>query len=910
MRGSRSGKTTARYLLAGVSLTVAYAVAGKLGLLLAIPPGYASPVFPAAGIAVAAMLIGGAATLPWTFLGALLPNLWAGAGQLDRAGLAAAAITAAGSMAQGAVGGWALRRAVGYPAALDNGRDLTRFLLLCPVCCLTGATLSLGGLAALGAVVPADLPANWLTWWVGDTIGVLVVLPLMMVMLGEPRPLWRRRALPVALPMALFFALFVAIFVRVSTWESDQSLFEFRLLSQHIVDKVHSGLNEQELFLDQLASSFAGHTPLSHADFHGLVQILLRRFPMIQAVEWAPRIALSQRQSFEAAQQSDRPGFEICERGKTGRLRRAGTRPWYYPVSYVEPLRGNTEAVGFDLASDRDRGAAIAMTVAGGAAATAPIRLVQEHGQQRGMLLMVAVPGGANGAGVVLVVLRMGTFMDGLLAPAEATLAVRLVDADRNEVLYDGFPPGNAADFVRVFSFGGRRYRVETVPTPAYLARQHRWQSWSVLVVGVCSTGLLGALLMLATGYTRRIEITVEERTRDLQKVNRQLQTEMRERQQAEAALRQAQKLEAMGHLTGGIAHDFNNLLTVVMGNATLLHDRAADEPARRRAAAILAIVERGERLIRQLLAFSRRRTLRPEPVALQGRVNEIAEWLARSLREDIEVTIDVPEELWPVSVDPGEFELALLNIAVNARDAMPNGGAFRLEARNIRCGGGAASGGLVGEFVALTLSDTGTGMPAEVMAHAFDPYFTTKETGLGSGLGLSQVYGFASQSGGTAMIASRLGRGTAVTLLLPRAAGAPTLSTAAPEDPLSAPASARILVVEDDREVAEATRELLRDMGFATHWARNGEEALAHLKAGPPVDLVLSDVVMPGGVSGLDLARTLRERRPGLPVVLGTGYSRYAAQVVEEGFALIEKPYRRAALAASLRAALERARS
>jgi two-component system, NtrC family, sensor kinase len=167
-----------------------------------------------------------------------------------------------------------------------------------------------------------------------------------------------------------------------------------------------------------------------------------------------------------------------------------------------------------------------------------------------------------------------------------------------------------------------------------------------------------------------------------------------------------------------------------------------------RRAAAILSIADRGERLIRQLLAFSRRRMLRPEAVALQGRTSEIEELFHRSLREDIVVAIGLPADLWPVTVDPGEFELALLNIAVNARNAMPNGGAFRLVAGNTRCRGETASGGLVGEFVAISLMDTGTGMPAEVMARAFEPYFTTKPVGRGSGLGLSQVYGFACQSG------------------------------------------------------------------------------------------------------------------------------------------------------------------
>ncbi len=428
----------------------------------------------------------------------------------------------------------------------------------------------------------------------------------------------------------------------------------------------------------------------------------------------------------------------------------------------------------------------------------------------------------------------------------------------------------------------------------------------AMIVVFVAALSLAGRHFSKTFVEALRLRFELKEANLRLAEANLRLQAEMAEHRATEAALHQAQKLEAMGHLTGGVAHDFNNLLTVVVSNAALLRDRAADEPTRRRAAAILSIADRGERLIRQLLAFSRRRMLRPEAVALQARTSEIAELLARSLREDIAVTIVLPEDLWPVTVDPGEFELALLNIAVNARDAMPNGGTLRLLARNARCRGETASGGLVGEFVAITLADSGTGMPAEVMARAFEPYFTTKAAGLGSGLGLSQVYGFASQSGGSAVLAAAPGEGTAVTLFLPRADALPAMAGEVAAQPASAPGSARILLVEDDPTVAEATQDLLHDMGFDTRWAGDGAAALALVESDPKLALVLSDVVMPGGVSGLDLARTLRDRRPELPVILATGYSRTASEVAAEGFELIEKPYRRDVLAASLRSAVE----
>jgi two-component system NtrC family sensor kinase len=402
----------------------------------------------------------------------------------------------------------------------------------------------------------------------------------------------------------------------------------------------------------------------------------------------------------------------------------------------------------------------------------------------------------------------------------------------------------------------------------------------------------------------------VEERTRDLAAVNQRLQIEVEERRQTEAALRQAQRMEAIGQLTSGIAHDFNNLLTVVRGNAELLRDKAADPATYRRAAAITRAAERGERLTRQLLASSRPQTSPLGPVDLRQRAHEIGDMLAQTLRGDIAVEIAMSPDLWPVAIDPAEFDLALLNIAVNARDAMPEGGRFRVAARNAAfIEGTPQSAGLRGDFVAVTLSDTGTGMAPDVQARAFEPYFTTKEAGAGSGLGLSQVYGFAKQSGGAATLESTLGKGSSVTLYLPRAAATPVApQTNAATEPAPAAAFAPILYVEDDPEVAEATAELLQDIGYRPVEVRDAEAALAALDRDPTIVLVLSDIVISGHLNGLELARTLRQRRPELPVLLATGYSQYAAAAASDGFALVEKPYRRATLAASIRVAIDRA--
>jgi two-component system, NtrC family, sensor kinase len=345
-----------------------------------------------------------------------------------------------------------------------------------------------------------------------------------------------------------------------------------------------------------------------------------------------------------------------------------------------------------------------------------------------------------------------------------------------------------------------------------------------------------------------------------------------------------------------------------VSGNAELLHDDALDDRAARRASAIRRAADQGERLTRQLLVFSRRQMLQPEPVDLRERTREISEMLSRSLREDIEVSVEIPRDLWPVFVDPAEFELALLNLGVNARDAMPNGGRFRVAARNLSFSGNdGVTKDLAGDFVAVTLSDTGTGMTPEVQARAFEPYFTTKEVGGGSGLGLSQVYGFARQSGGVARIESEIGRGTSISLYLPRATKASIAPPSTVHDSVKAAVPARLLLVEDDVEVAQATTELLQEIGLQVIWARDGKAALATFERDPTIEMVMSDIVMPGGMSGLDLGRALRQNHPELAVLLTTGYSQYAPQVVEEGFILVEKPYHRDVLARSIQRAAER---
>jgi two-component system NtrC family sensor kinase len=378
-------------------------------------------------------------------------------------------------------------------------------------------------------------------------------------------------------------------------------------------------------------------------------------------------------------------------------------------------------------------------------------------------------------------------------------------------------------------------------------------------------------------------------------------------REAAESALRQSQRLEAIGQLTGGVAHDFNNLLMIVSGSVHRLRRDVADEKQLRLLDAIVNAIRRGESLTRQLLSFSRRQMLQPTVIDLAVWLPELKEMLSRSLRGDIEVRSAVSRRPCLVKVDASELELALLNLAFNARDAMPSGGILSITAEPITLGGRTGEEGLSGPFVALRIADSGQGIPAEVLPRVFEPFFTTKEVGKGTGLGLSQVYGFAKQSGGAANITSTPRRGTAITLFLPRSFEEQAQPSALPKAGRAALPGGTALLVEDNFDVIEVARGYFADLGFKAKVAGSAQEGLALIEQDEGIALVFSDILMPGGSNGLDLAKELRRRFPGIAVLLTTGYSSSAQDAVREGFEVLQKPYDLAALERALLSVFKR---
>jgi PAS domain S-box-containing protein len=404
-----------------------------------------------------------------------------------------------------------------------------------------------------------------------------------------------------------------------------------------------------------------------------------------------------------------------------------------------------------------------------------------------------------------------------------------------------------------------------------------------------------------------------------LQQLNATLEQQVAERTEElrrnEEALRQSQKMDAVGQLTGGVAHDFNNLLQIIIGNLETLQRHLGGESGRLQRSASNAMkgAQRAAALTQRLLAFSRRQPLDPKSVNVNVLVSGVSELLQRTIGEAVSIESVQGAGLWQVEIDPNEFEAALLNLAVNARDAMPDGGKLTIETANAHIDGAYAAAHaevLPGQYVMVCVSDTGTGMDAQTLTQAFEPFYTTKPVGKGTGLGLSQVYGFVKQSGGHVKIYSELGQGTTIKLYLPRLTGTPAdAEKSEPHPTPEAGSEETILVLEDEDDVRTHSVEALRELGYRVIEAHDGPSALRLLERQPKVDLLFTDVVLPGGLTGAQVASQAQDRRPELKVLFTTGYARNAIihhGRLDKGVQLITKPFTFGDLAAKVRDVLD----
>jgi signal transduction histidine kinase/ActR/RegA family two-component response regulator len=639
-------------------------------------------------------------------------------------------------------------------------------------------------------------------------------------------------------------------------------------------------------------------------------------------------------------------GFAARAEGEAGRdtlvasMRRQGfsdfrvwpeePRPIYTSITYLYPMNArNAAAVGYDMFTEPRRREAMTRAAATGQlAATSRVELVQEIDDQKqpGFIMYLAVRDRRTRAieGFVYSPLRAGDLLQTVFPMG----ARRLTDV----AVYDGQSglenllfttgasdrPSSEVATSRRVEIGGRPWLLAFTPRPAFAEGSNRALAWWAGGAGALTTlALTLAVVAQARGAMEAeraraalrdanlgLEDRVEARTRELR-------DEMGRREAAEEQVRQMQKMEAIGQLSGGIAHDFNNMLAIVIGSLDMARRRMAGSEDPRVLRYMDNAAEGARRaavLTGRLLAFARRQQLSPEPLDPNRLVSGMIELLRRALGERVEIEVDLADGVWAVHADAAELENALLNLAVNARDAMPEGGRLTLATAN-------ASTEVTrslppGDYVSIRVTDTGVGMPPEVLARAFEPFFTTKEVGKGTGLGLSQVYGFVRQSGGEVVFESEPGVGTSVTILLPRWKGEvlardPRLSSQQP--PARALDGETVLVVEDEADVRRLSVETLRELGYLVHEAADGREALKVLAQLPRVDLLFTDIVMPG-LNGFQLARQARGMRPGLKVLLTTGYAHGAAVGIEAGSALptLAKPFTLDQLARRAREALD----
>jgi PAS domain S-box-containing protein len=931
-----------RYLGALLLVAIAYFVFAKLGLRLASINPSASPIWPATGIALAAVLLGGLRVWPAILIGAFAANATT-AGTLETS-----ACIALGNTLEGVVGGYLIERWSGGRATFTSPLRVAKFALVAvgPATIISATiglvTLSVAGLAAWDNFTPI-----WVTWWLGDAAGALVVTPVIVLWAQTEWRAFGGRQLWLAIS-ALISAVAVGLIAFSPLLPRTEYTSPLGFLA--ILPLVWAALRRgprDTATVGLIVTAFAIWATIEHAGPFGDIGLnpsflLLLTFMLSVSV---PSLALSadvaMRQVTEDALRRTQIDLDQRVKERTAALADANihlteaqrlanlgnwrwdvlqnTISWSGQLLDIYGLRPGDfkgtvqEFVGFihpdDRAQVRD---SISAALRSGKEFSHEERIIRPDGSIRHLHSVGEVIRDENGAAV-----RMLGICQDVTERKQAERALQ--DSEQNyRLLLRG-----ARDYAiymldvqgQVRSWNEGAERLQGYAAEEIIGRHFRiFLPEEIRAGAMASDALITAAredqfetetwLIRKDGSRFYANVVMDAVRNDageligFAKLTRDITTQHEAQlalEQAREQVSQAQKMEALGQLTGGIAHDFNNLLMIVSGYAQILQSRLREAKDVHAVEAIRAAANRGERLTRQLLAFSRRQQLMPVVVDLRQRVDSVRDMLAPSLRGNIELICDIEDKIWPVEVDLGELELALVNIAVNARDAMPDGGIITLTARNVVLKPGSAAGSLQGEFVALAIIDTGSGMPADVLARVFEPFFTTKPVGKGTGLGLSQVHGFANQSGGEVTLSSEPGRGTVVTIYLPRSTNAAEDNTGeAASD--NGPAQGTVLVVEDSRDVAEVTASLLEQLGYRVVHAENAAEALRHLQQGIGVDLLFSDIVMPGTINGLGLAQICQERFPDIPVLLTSGFSD-AAQAVDGRFGILRKPFELSAL-------------
>jgi PAS domain S-box-containing protein len=918
------------------------------GLRLASVNPSASPIWAPSGIALAAVLLGGLRIFPAILIGAFAANATT-AGTLETS-----AVIAVGNMLEAVVGGLLIGRWAGGRDVFRTPLGVAKFaLVVVGLATVISASVGVVTLCVAGFAAWQNFSPIWITWWLGDAAGALVVTPVIVLWAQSGWVAFRRGELvPFTATIACAIAVGIIAFSPLLPRSQYSSPLGFLAILPLVWAALRRGPRDTAT-VSLILTGFTIWATLNHTGpFHiGINEsfLLLLTFMISLSV---PSLALSadvaMRRASEDSLRRTQAELDRRVRERTAALadanihlqeaqRLANLGSWSWDIRqdrvswsdqlfeiYGVPRQGFKGTVDQFLSFVHpDDRAQVEDSIDGalrsGKSFSHEERIVRSDGSVRHLQSTGEVVRDEAGApirmlGVCLDVterkqseraLRQSEQSYRILLRGVRDYAIYMLDIDGNVRSWnDGAQriKGYAADEIigrhfRVFM--PEEMRATDIADEALLtaAREGQFEAQIWLVRKDGSRFYANVVMDAIRGDAGEL-VGFAKLVRDIT-AQHEAQVALED---AREQLAQAQKMEALGQLTGGIAHDFNNLLMIVSGYAQILQGRLGEAKDKQAVEAIRAAAARGEKLTRQLLAFSRRQTLMPVVVDLRQRIDAVRDMLVPSLRGNIELDCDIKEKIWPVEVDLGELELALVNIAVNARDAMPEGGTITLSARNVVLKPGSAAGALEGDFVALAIIDTGSGMSPEVLARVFEPFYTTKPVGKGTGLGLSQVHGFALQSGGAATVSSEVGKGTAVTIYLPRSLGEP--SAAGESGTGSAEVNGTVLLVEDSREVADVTSTLLEQLGYRVVRAENASEALRHLQQGIHFDLLFSDIVMPGPMNGLALAQTCRDNFPDIAVLLTSGYSD-AAQLADGRFDILRKPFELSALARAVDTAL-----
>ena len=526
-------------------LSLSYALMGRVAILLAIPPGYATAIFPPAGIAVAALLLWGNRLWPGVFFGSLLLNSWISLEQsaLTLTGMGVAVGVGLGASLQVLFGAWAIRRTIGFPMSLDNERDILLFMLLAgPTSCLINSNIGALSLLNAGFIPGSEYAYSWFTWWVGDSIGVMIAAPLMFITFAKPRRLWWHRRFSVAAPMLALLVALMILFVRVSNWELDRNQTDFKETARNAADRLKISLTTYINSIESIERFIASAPIINRSSFRTFVEKTIDQ-PGIHGVSWNPIIKQSQRANYEERMQTEGfSGFRITERDHERQLTPAAIRDDYVVVTFIEPLAGNEAALGFDIASSPNRLKALHQAIESGRpVATERITLVQETGSQAGFLVCVPVYNGpsdtvlerqANIHGFAVGVFRVGEIVDEVLYNREyQPIEINIFDDtdSAHSLLYGQGEEVDAAatspyNYVKHLAIGDRTWTLSISPSSHYLSSSRGWQAWGILVAGLLFISMLSVLLLAMTGRSYQIEKAIEERTRELQYSNNELE--------------------------------------------------------------------------------------------------------------------------------------------------------------------------------------------------------------------------------------------------------------------------------------------------------------------------------------------------------------------------------------------------